>query len=169
MLRLMGAVLVALGGTWLGFRAADGLRRQVRELRRMAAGLAVLEGELELNAPPLAQLLGRGARYSEGGARELFQACAQGLDRLDREDFPSLWRRQTGRKNELGPEGQAVLASLADILGRCELQRQQQALAAARRRLEELAGQREQDCRSRGRVYQALGVSGGAFLIILLL
>ena len=54
-------------------------------------------------------------------------------------------------------------------MGRYDAERQREALAAARRRLEELAGRLEEDCRRQGRVYQALGLSGGAFLVILLL
>ena len=41
--------------------------------------------------------------------------------------------------------------------------------ADARRMLGELAGRLEADSRRQGRVYQVLGLSGGAFLVILLL
>ena len=40
MIRLMGAVLVAAGGAYLGFQAAAALRRRVRALRQLEAGLA---------------------------------------------------------------------------------------------------------------------------------
>ena len=80
-----------------------------------------------------------------------------------------MWRRLAGGLDELGSEGQAVLAPLGDALGRYDLQRQQDALGAVRRRLEELAGAQEADSRRQGRVYQVLGLSGGAFLVILLL
>ena len=50
MVRLIGAALVAAGGGWVGVQAAAGLRRRARALRQMAAGLALLEGELELDA-----------------------------------------------------------------------------------------------------------------------
>ena len=169
MTRLLGAVLVAAGAGWWGFQAAEGLRRRARALRQMAAGLALLEGGLELNAPPLPGLMARGSARSEGPARELFQNCLQGLDQLDREDFSHLWRRLAGRLSELGGEGQAILLPLGAVLGRYEGARQRESLAAARRQLEALAGRMEEDCRRQGRVYQVLGLSGGAFLVILLL
>ena len=115
------------------------------------------------------QLLARGAARSEGTAQEVFQGCAAGLDRLDQEDFSSLWRRLVQELEELNQEGQAVLLPLGDTLGRYEEARQREALSAARRRLEELAGRMEEDSRRLGRVYQVLGLSGGAFLVILLL
>jgi len=166
---MIGAVLVAAGAAWMGFQAASGLRDRVRALRETADGLAVLERELELNGPPLPRLLERGAAQSQGPARELFQGCVQGMEDLAQESFSALWRRLTGELTELGREGQAVLVPLGDALGRCGTERQLEVLSAARRRLEELSAQLEEDSRRRGRVYQALGLSGGAFLVILLL
>ena len=169
MVRLMGAALFAGGCAVLGYRAAACLRARVQAVGQMAGGLALLEGELELSAPPLSQLMARGAARSQGPARTLFQDCAQGLTRLDREDFPSLWRRLTAERTELGAEGQAVLLPLGETLGRCGADRQLEALSSARRRLEALSARLEADSRRQGRVYQALGLSGGAFLVILLL
>lgn len=169
MVRLIGAALIAAGGAALGFRAAAALQDRVSAVRQMAEGLALLERELELNAPPLSRLMARGAARGRGAAKALFQGCVQGLDRLDREDFPSLWRRLTAERRELETEGQAILLPLGDTLGRYDAERQREALAAARRRLEELAVRLEEDSRRQGRVYQALGLSGGAFLVILLL
>ena len=169
MIRLTGAVLVAAGAAWLGFQAASGLRKQVRAIREMAHGLSVLERELELNSPPLPRLLAQGEAHSQGPAKELFRGCARGMDNLARESFSALWRRLTGQLTGLGQEGQAILAPLGDTLGRYAGPRQLEALSTARRRLEELAVGLEVDSRRRGRVYQALGLSGGAFLVILLL
>ena len=169
MIRLIGALLLGAGGAWLGLLAAGDLRRQAGDLRQLEAGLALLEQELELSAPPLPRLLAEGAERCQGPARALFRDCAQGLDRLDREPFSALWRGAVRGREELGEEGQALLLPLGDTLGRCDVPRQREALSAARRRLEELAARREADSRRQGRVYQALGLSGGAFLVILLL
>lgn len=161
--------MIGAGGAFLGFQAAAGLRSRVRAVRQTAEGLALLERELELSAPPLNQLLARGEAHSQGAVKELFQDCIRGLDGLDREDLSVLWRRLVSKRTELGPEGQALLAPLGDTLGRYDVQRQQQALSAVCRRLGELADRLETDSRRQGRVYQALGLSGGVFLIILLL
>ena len=169
MIRLIGAVLVAAGGALLGFQAAAGLRGRVRALNQLEAGLALLERELELNLPTLSRLLERGAARGEGVARELFQGCVRGLERLDLESFSTLWRRLVEEQSVLGPEGQAILYPLGDTLGRYEARRQLEALSAARRRLTELSVRLEADSRRKGKVYQALGLSGGAFLVILLL
>lgn len=169
MVHLLGAALVAGGCGYLGFQAAEGLRRREGSLRQMARALGLLERELELRAPPLSQLLEEAAGRSEGAARVLLEECCRGLGALDREDFSALWRRQVAQRKEFGAEGQAVLAPLGDILGRYEARTQGESVAAAGRALGELADLIREERRHRGRVYQALGLSGGAFLVILLL
>ena len=169
MIRLFGAVLVALGCAWGGFRAADGLRARARALAELDRGLALLEQELALDGPPLPQLMDRLIPRCQGAARRLFQGCRDSLERLEEEPFPAAWRKLAADLDELGPEGKDCLAPLGDVLGRCDEAEQRRGSQAARRRLEALAAQAEEDSRRLGRVYQTLGLSGGAFLIILLL
>lgn len=169
MVRLMGAVLLAAGCGYLGFQAAEGLRRRSRSLRQMARALALAEGELELGAPPLGQMLERVAERSQGPAKELLRACAKGVERLDQEEFSALWHRQVAGLAELGEEGRAALAPLGELLGRYDGQAQREGAAAVRRALEEQARHWEEESRRQGRVYQMLGLSGGAFFVILLL
>lgn len=169
MARLLGAALVAFGCAWIGFQAADGLRRQLRALRDMAGALAFLERELELGSPPLPQLMERAEAHSSGPARLLFEGCRRGLDHLDEEDMGTLWRRLVSERRELGEEGQEALSPLGDLLGRYDSRAQRESISGVRRRLEELADRGEEERLSRGRVYQVMGLSGGAFLVILLL
>ena len=169
MVRLIGAVLVAAGCAWGGFQAAEGMRRRARTLRELSSGLALVERELELTAPPLERLMAGVAARSQGVAGALFSDCARGMSHLDEEDLPSLWRRLVEERSGLGREEREILLPLGDLLGRYDSRTQGEAVAAVRRRLEELAGRVEAEGRRRGRVYQALGLSGGAFLVILLL
>ena len=161
MVKLLGAALVAGGCAWLGFRRALELKDRVRALEQMAQGLALVERELALGAPPLPRLLEGAAGRCAGPAAELFAGCARALARPDREGFPALWRGQVARLEALGP--------LGEILGRYDCREQRAGLAAVRGRLEELSVLARADSRRRGRVYEALGLSGGAFLVVLLL
>ena len=55
------------------------------------------------------------------------------------------------------------------MLGRYEAQGQREAIAQARAALDRERARAEGEKLRMGRVYQALGLSGGAFLVILLL
>ena len=167
--RLLGAVLVAAGAAWLGFRAAAALSLRAGALEEMAQGLALLEQELELDGPPLPQLMDRLAEETRGPARALFRDCRQALDRLELEPFSQAWEGLVRARGELGREGQAALLPLGETLGRCGCEEQRRAAARVRTRRTELARRTEEERRRQGKVYQVLGLSGGAFLFILLL
>lgn len=169
MIRLLGATMVATGAAWMGFRASANLKSRTRALEEMAQGLALLEQELELDAPALPQLMERLIPRSCGPAKTMFQDCRQALERLGEEDFSLAWRRLTGKREELGQAGQQALLPLGDVLGRCACADQRQGVEAVRHHLEALVVRTEEECRSQGKVYQALGLSGGVFLVILLL
>ena len=169
MIRLMGAVLAAAGCGWLGLRGAGALREQARGTWGMAAGLALLEGELELNAPPLPRLLERCARRAEEPAKGFLTRCARGMDRLGEVPFSAVWRQEVEECGGLSRACRETLLPLGDLLGRRESRVQAEGVAQVRRRLEELAGREQEESRRQGRVLQALGLSGGAFLVILLL
>ena len=169
MMRLLGAALVAAGAAWLGFRAAGTLRLRARALEEMAQGLALLEQELEWDGPPLPRLMEELEGRCRGPARALFRDCRRALDELERESLSDAWAELVGARGELGREGQAALLPLRDTLGRCGCEEQRRAAARVRTRLEELARRTEEEQRRQGKVYQVLGLSGGAFLIILLL
>ena len=53
MIKLLGSVLVAGGGLWLGICAAARLRLRLRSLEEVIRGLALLEGEMALKGGAL--------------------------------------------------------------------------------------------------------------------
>ena len=102
-------------------------------------------------------------------ASTLFAQCAAACGRLDQEPFPDAWRRLVTELEGLTPEGRAALLPLGEVLGRYEAQGQREAIAQARAALDRERERAEGEKLRMGRVYQALGLSGGAFLVILLL
>lgn len=169
MIRLMGALFIAAGSAWLGFGAAGRLGARTRTLEELAEGLSRMAQELELDQPPLEQMLERLIPGSRGAARTLFAGCRAALDRLDAEPFAKAWERLVEAEPLLNEEGQACLLPLGRILGRCGWEEERRALDCAARRLEQEAGRAREERLRMGRVYQVLGLSGGAFLVILLL
>ena len=169
MVHVLGAALAAAGAAWLGFRGAAALSAQVRDLRDLEAALALLAQELALDAPPLPALLERLIPRSRGPAVRLFRRCRAALSRLAEEDFPSAWTSAVEELDGLPPEAKDSLLPLGAALGRCGWEDQRRAAEAVRARISELAARAGEDSRRRGRVCRALGLSGGAFLVILLL
>ena len=169
MTRLLGAVLVAAASAWMGMSASSNLRRRATALEDMAEGLAHLCRELERDNPPLPELMTRLAGACRGSAADLFRGCPAALNGLDQEPFSRAWERLVAERRELGTEGQRALAALGPVLGRCGWEDQRRAAESARDRLSHLSREWEERWQQQGRVCRVLGLSGGAFLVILLL
>ena len=169
MIRMVGAVLVAFGAAWIGLGAAAELGKQVRRLEALSAGLELLERELWERGSPLPQVMEALSSRTDEPARTLFARCARACTQLELEPFSDAWRRLVGELEKLTPEGRAALLPLGEVLGRYEARGQREAIAQARSALERERARAEGEKLRMGRVYQALGLSGGAFLVILLL
>lgn len=169
MWKLMGAVLVAAGSGWLGLSAASGLTSRLRAVQSIMAGLELLERELWERGAALPELMADLARRCSQPAADFFQQCAQACTRLDQVPFGESWRQAVEELELLTPEGRAALLPLGEVLGRYEADSQRRALEHARQALEREELRAQEKRRRLGRVYQVLGLSGGAFLVILLL
>ena len=162
MWKLVGAVLVAAGSGWLGLSAAAGLTKRLRAVQSMIVGLELMERELWERGAALPELMAALARRCTQPAAGFFQRCAEGCDRLDQVPFGESWRQAVDELELLSLDSRAALLPLGEVLGRYEADSQRQALEREEQRAQE-------ERRRLGRVYQALGLSGGAFLVILLL
>lgn len=169
MKRLLGICMLAGCAAWTGFRAARDLRRRERTLGELEQGLALLSRELGLSAPPMNELLAKLADQSAGAARTLFLEAGKALEQLDVRSFSEGWAIVVQNLPDLQRDSREVLAELGRVLGSYGGGEQRQALDAARKELGRLREAARAEWRRMGRVYQAMGLSGGAFFLILLL
>lgn len=169
MMQLWGSILVAGAAAYMGYHVAARLRRQVCALDELAAGMQLLEQELELSAPELEALMIRLSQRTRGAARRMFSTFARSLTQLDDSTAAQLWEQVVFELADVSDEAKQCVCSLGDILGRYDNREQRLAVAAVRIRLEDLRKQEENTCRMRCRTCQTIALSGGAFLIILLL
>ena len=131
---------------------------------RMLGAVCLAAGPVWLGMSAAAEL----AHRTEEPARRLFSACRRALDGLERETFAHAWRRLTDQL-PVSPEAKRALYPLGEVLGRYDGRGQQAAIAGARRELEGLRARAGEERLRLGKVYGALGVTAGAFLVILLL
>ena len=169
MMKLLGCILIAASALRLGFAAAGELRRRVRVLEELCGGLYLMEQELELSAPELGELMGRLRGRTRGEFRSLISGFGDSLSQLGEKGAGELWRACVEDVSDLSGEGKMLLSSLGDCLGRFDVREQRECVAAVRGRLELLREREEVTCREKCRLCHALTLSGGAFLVILLL
>ena len=170
MIRLMGALLTAGGGAFLGFAAAGRLTRRARVLRQMAGALEQMDREISFRLTPMPQVMERlGAEYPPPvGA--LFSRCCLGFDELGERSLAEIWRTALAESDlDLEDREIAVLDELGEVLGRFEESGLRTALARAAEELNQAAELARVEAEKRGRMYRVLGLAVGGLLVILLL
>ena len=167
---LIGALLLAGGAGALGCSAAAQLSRRVAVLRALLGALEGMEREIAFRLTPMPELLERAAAESPPPVCTLFARCRTLLDELGERSMAELWREAL-EQVPLGLDGPGRLAleELGEVLGRYDGDGQREALAHTRAELSRALEQAREAREKQGRMYQVLGITAGAFLVILLL
>ena len=166
----VGALLLAGGAGALGCSAAAQLSRRVAVLRALLGALEGMEREIAFRLTPMPELLERAAAESPPPVCTLFARCRTLLDELGERSMAELWREAL-EQVPLGLDGPGRLAleELGEVLGRYDGDGQREALAHTRAELSRALEQAREAREKQGRMYQVLGITAGAFLVILLL
>ena len=163
-------LLLAGGAGALGCSAAAQLSRRVAVLRALLGALEGMEREIAFRLTPMPELLERAAAESPPPVCTLFARCRTLLDELGERSMAELWREAL-EQVPLGLDGPGRLAleELGEVLGRYDGDGQREALAHTRAELSRALEQAREAREKQGRMYQVLGITAGAFLVILLL
>lgn len=167
-MKTLGCILLLCASAWFGLGAVGGLKARTEQLRAFLGALEEMERELDCRLTPMPELLGQLAG-TEGPVGDFFALCAGELDRLGEQSFAALWSGAlTAADLCLDGEDLRPLLELGASLGRYDRDSQCAALVQARARLEQRLDQAEERRERLGRVYGALSLAAGTFLIILL-
>jgi stage III sporulation protein AB len=168
-LRLIGAVLLLSSGGLLGMGACNQLGARVHCLQALDGALERMERELAFHLTPMPELLSRLAKSTPGPAGMLFGQCLAGFNRLEECGLAGLWREAVETAQlPLGREELDLLKGLGEVLGRYDGAGQQEAVGAVRTELLQYLRCAEEERTRLGRVYGTLGLTAGAFLVLLL-
>lgn len=170
MIRLLGAVLLAGGAALLGIAAAHRTKSRVYDLQMLTEGLQSILRELSYRLAPLPELLCSAKEQTDERVQLFFSLCAQGAEHLNGRSFQEIWEQAAeASQMHLEREDWLCLQPLGSVLGRYDCENQRQALDASLSRLEERCREAAEQSQTLGKLYRVLGLTAGAFLIILLL
>lgn len=161
--RLSGALLLALAGAALGLERSAQVRRRARVLSALCAALGVMEEEISLLRTPLPELF---ARLAERGGEEL-RGFFAALSVSDGRPVSEKWGECVSAL-PLDGEGRETLRSLALSLGRYDAQSQCAQIGLVRARLERMTQEARSERDGRAKTYVGLGLSLGAMAAVIL-
>lgn len=167
MLKLLGALLVMFGFSYIGYLQAKDLKNKVNTTEDFIDTLAYIKREITQSHRSLPDII-RTLSQKEFTVVGLFFKRLR--DQMEENDtFAEKWLQSFLYERELDPQLQQLLEPLGDILGQYDSYSQGEALDRITEHLEELKRIQQEESIRLGRVYCVMGFSFGMFLVILLL
>ena len=162
---LILASALILSAQYFNFR-----KRRAETIRSYAELLEQMCAELEMNMPPMPELLDKLSMRAFGSAHAFLIVLTGSLDELGGASFRQLWQRALCfRSQDMDKDCFRELAELGDFLGRYSLKAQCDAIRCCSARLRKLEERRRRQLAADRRIYTGLALSGAALLGILLL
>lgn len=170
MLRIMGACFVAVASLMSGWAARQGMQQQVRLRRQIRLALELMQGEMELHMPPVAELFESVGRQMGGVVGEFFEGTAVEMMAVTGRPPQTAMRLQMEKEPmNFEREDAALLLELGGCLGRYDLSGQARALGLYKQRLDGMIAGAEEVLHRRAKATMTASVCAGLALIVILL
>jgi stage III sporulation protein AB len=171
MIKLLGAVLVLLAGTLIGFQQAARFAERPRQLRALAHALKRLETEIGYGHTPLPEALERTAAAAPGPIATMFETAAGKIRAMDGGTFQESWEQavRSGWPHTSMRAGElAVMLRLGTTLGISDKEDQMKHIHLA---LLQLAAEEDAARDDQGRyekMWKSLGILIAVLIVILM-
>jgi stage III sporulation protein AB len=169
MMKVVGAGLLMLSCSGIGFAVARQFRERPRHLRALMHALRLLQTEVEYSITPFPQALERVSERSQAPANVIFGTAAKAI--LESEgDAASALDEGAGAGQShaaLQPQDYEVLREFGRTLGNSDRIHQMQHFEVALARLEGLEEEARISQQRHERLWQYIGVLAGLMLVIL--
>ena len=169
MTRALGGLLLLTGGLALGLMPVRELSDRAQALGAWGNALLLLEGELSFSLPNMPALLERLSCKAPAPAGEALRRVLGRMDQLGERTFAELWADVLTAYSGLQGEDLIPLCSVGEAVCRYDREDRDRMLETARGQLALREAQCREELRCKGRAYGTLGLTLGAFLLILLL
>jgi stage III sporulation protein AB len=170
-LKLLGSILIVLGTSVVGYMMAGVYKERVKQLRKLQYSLHSLESEIVYSSTNLVHAFAKLSEQNQGALRKLFDSMSR-LLRERRFDTVSeaFLEASKGVSGELyiEKEEKETLLSFMQSLGSSDMEGQKKNFNLTLKKLEEYEKRAEEVRVKNEKLYRYLGVSLGAFIVIIL-
>lgn len=166
MFKLWGAGLLILGCFYLGYLKSDELKRKVQQTADFSEALRYMRCEITQKHGILRDIL---LKLGEKEYSTVGRYFSKLLEQLENDDpFSAKWKESIQYQTDLPEELKVILEPLGGILGQYDGISQGEVIDDMLEHLNKLHATQMEESNRLGRMYIALGVTGGVFIVILL-
>ena len=172
--KLLGSLIVLAAAGGLGAVKSMEYTGRIHCLAEMRRLFLLLDGEIRSSRTPISDAFLHMSSRMSGIYKDFLEEMAEQISQMNGENFSGLWRNSLKKhlgegKTALKKEDLDLLASFGDMFGYLDTRMQLDAIKLLQEQLLDLMSRLSGSCTSQIRMARLLGVSGGIFLVILLL
>lgn len=171
MIKGMGALLIIIASSWIGFELSRSFTERTKQLRILKSALQSLEAEIMFGHAPLHEASRRIARQIEKPIRIIFENFAENLINEDT-TAKDAWEKalkKAWKQTALKKEEREILHHFGETLGKHDFIQQQKQIQLALTHLEREEVEAREKQSTYGKMMRNLGFLGGLLLILLLM
>lgn len=171
MIKLLGAMLIIVAGTLIGFQQAARFAERPKQLRQLAHALQRLETEIGYGHTPLPEALARTAASSPPPISDMLKQAAEGVWAEDGPSFQVSWSEAIKlhwRDTSLKAAEQAIMLRLGTTLGISDKDDQMKHLRLALTGLKAEEDAARDDQARYEKMWKSLGVLLAVLIVILM-
>lgn len=172
MLKAVGAIMVILSSTAIGFYFSSLLRARIQELSDLRKTLFILRGDIQYGNTPLPEALQSIALRNKSEFKPFYMQVSEKLCRLEGESFQEIWSNgvdQCLNETALTKEDKLELKRLGENLGHLDREMQVRTidlyLEIIKREMEEATT----TIKEKTKLYNTLGILAGLFITIVMI
>lgn len=170
-IRLLGAALVVISCTGMGFFLAGQWGERLRTMEQLRKMIFLLKGEIVYAHSPLTESFERTGKKGGGEIGDLFIRVAERMEGQRGEPFYEIWQEEIGKLPKtfcLSEEDRQSLTGLGEHLGYLDLEMQERTILLYLEQLDLTIDYLREHKQERSRLYTSLGIMGGIFLTIMM-
>ncbi|MDQ6421057.1 stage III sporulation protein SpoIIIAB [Paenibacillus sp. LHD-117] len=171
MIKLMGAILIIVAGTLIGFQQAARFAERPKQLRQLAHALQRLETEIGYGHTPLPEALERTAQSSPEPISAMLKQAAAGVWAAEGPSFQESWTiavKTHWRDTSMKASEQGILLRLGTTLGISDKDDQMKHLKLALSQLKAEEDSARDDQGRYEKMWKSLGVLLAVLIVILM-
>ncbi len=170
-LRIIGALLVIISCSGLGFFMAAQWNEHLRTVEKLRKMIFLLKGEIVYANSPLTEAFERTGRKAGGEIGVLFENVSERLSGQQGETFYTIWQEEIDKLPKevcLSKEDKQNLKGLGEHLGYLDMDMQERNILLYLEQLDLTIGYLRKHKQEKSRLYTSLGIMGGLFLTIVM-
>lgn len=169
-MKLLGALLIILTTSWIGFEWSRRLGMRPKEIRQLKSALQILEAEIIYSQSPLQEAFKNIANQLPHPIDDFFTQLHSDLEKKNA-NFKAIWEKSVHElksNSYLGNNEIEILQQFGRTLGRHDFYQQQKHIQLAITHLDrELEEARDEQFKY-SKMAKSLGVLAGVFIVLLL-